>query len=461
MLEFWSLDIVSYFVFRISDFKIVEFNKTTLLYIGVPIAVLLLISIAWFGFKSSPLSSVNLVMWGFEDSHIYDDLLRDLKGKYPNIGITYVQKSQNNYEKQLLDAMASGSGPDIFPVYHTWLPFFKDKISPVPANMTPLKTYYDTFVDVATQDFVADGSIWGVPFYVDSLALYWNKDFFNSVGIPEPPKNWDDFMADVEKLTVKDGNGNITRAGAALGTALNVNASSDILSLLMLQTGTKMVDDQKSQATFNLSIILNGENYDPAISALEFYTQFAMPQKEQSTSNPGYTWNSKMENSLESFESGKAVMMVDYSTAAAEIAQKYPYLNFAIAPMPQVKDASVSVNYADYWAQSVWVNSKHPKEAWQAIFALADSDLAEKYLTAVKKPVGRRDLVNWQKDDPTLGVFATQSLSARSWYQADNNAISDIFKQMIESVASGQSSPRDVIESAAYKVTSLMRDTNK
>lgn len=435
-----------------------EFNKTTLIYIGAPIAVLVLILIAWFGLKTSTFTPASLVMWGFEDSQVYDSLLRDLKAKYPNIEIAYVQKSQDNYEKQLLDAMASGNGPDIFPVYHTWLPSFKDKISPVPADMMPLKTYYDTFVDVATQDFVADGSIWGVPFYVDSLALYWNKDFFNSAGIPEPPKNWDDFMADVVKLTVKGENGGITRAGAAMGTALNVDASSDILALLMMQTGTKMVNDQKTQATFNLPVVLNGENYDPAISALTFYTQFAMPQKEQSTLNSSYTWDSKMESSLESFEGGRAAMMIDYSAVAVEIAQKYPYLNFTIAPMPQVKDASVSVNYADYWAQSVWVNSKHPKEAWQAIFALADSDIAKKYLTAVKKPASRRDLVNWQKDDPILGVFAIQSLSARSWYEVDSNAISDIFKQMIESVVSRQSSAHDVIESAAYKVTSLMRE---
>jgi len=435
-----------------------EFNKTTLIYIGVPIAALVLILIAWFGLKSSPLGSASLVMWGFEEGQIYDDLLRDLKAKYPSIAITYVQKSTANYERQLLDAMASGNGPDIFPVYHTWLPSFKDKISPVPADMTPLKTYYDTFVDAATQDFVADGSIWGVPLYVDSLALYWNKDFFNSAGIPEPPKNWDDFMAAAAKLTVKDSNGGITRAGAAMGTALNIDASSDILALLMLQTGTRMVDDQKTQATFNQPIILNGENYEPAISALSFYTQFAMPQKEQSTLNPVYTWSSEMESSLESFERGGTAMMINYSGAAAQIAKKYPYLNFSIALMPQVKDASISANYADYWAQTVWVNSKHPREAWQAIFALADSDIAEKYLTAVKKPTARRDLVNWQKDDPTLGVFAAQSLSARSWYQVDNNAIADIFKQMIENVVSGQSSPRDVIESAAYKVTALMRE---
>jgi ABC-type glycerol-3-phosphate transport system substrate-binding protein len=435
-----------------------ELNKTTLLYIAIPVGVLLLILIALYGFSSPQLGSSDLVMWGFEKPEVYDELLRNLQNSLP-MKIKYEQKNTTNYEKELLNAMAAGQGPDIFPIHHTWLARYKDKLAPAPSDLMPIKTYNDTFVDVASQDFIADGNVWAAPFSVDTLALFWNKDFFNTNNIPEPPKNWDQFLDDVAKLTIKKDDGAISRAGAALGTARNVNSATDILYLLMLQTGAKMTNGQNLAASFGQETIVNGENYEAGKEALNWYTQFVFPQKTDSTSNPAYTWNPKMENSLESFYRGRAAMTIDYSSTINGISEKAPYLNFAIAPVPQVKNSSISVNYADYWGMAVWTGSNSEKSAWQAILWLSEKENAKKYLQQAQKPASRRDLISWQKDDPMLGVFANQSLSARSWYQVDNIAIKEIFAQAIESVVYGQASPKDAIDSAENKVTALMRES--
>lgn len=428
-----------------------EINRDNIVFYLAPVVVVLAIIVAVWGFRSSPVSSASIVFWGFEDAEFYRDLIKDFRAAYPNVSVEYVQKSEATYEKELLNAMASGQGPDVFPVHHTWLPQYEDKIYPLPASLMSLKTYYDTFVDVAAQDFILEGNIYAAPWYIDTLALYWNKDFFNTAAIAQPPSNWDEFVEDAQKITIKDENSNISRAGCAFGTSTNVENSADILALLMMQTGAKMITDNK-KATFNQEIMLSGEPYKPGVSALEFYTNFANPQYK------AYTWNSRMGNSLESFIQGKAAMIFDYSGAVKKIIEQAPYLNFGIAPMPQVKKTDVAITYADYWGESVWSGTKSPEAAWAFVLWMAGQEGQKKYAEKAEKPVSRRDLVSWQESDQNLGVFARQSLSARSWYQVDEKAIKEIFRQMIDSIVFAHSTTEDAVSRAANEISALMEE---
>src|SRR3989344_3648494 len=75
-------------------------------------------------------------------------------------------------------------------------------------------------------------------------------DIFNSAGITRPPQNWEEFNSDVETITRLDGSGQITQSAAAIGTARNINRSTDLLSALMIQTGVKMTDTDNRSASF-------------------------------------------------------------------------------------------------------------------------------------------------------------------------------------------------------------------
>ena len=431
-----------------------EITKTKFIFLGAIIIFILLgYLIYYYGFNPTVSVRGTVKVWGFDDESIYkySTFVKDFNGKYPNITIQYTQKSPQNYEQELLNALAGGQGPDIFPVYHTWVPNYQDKIASLPSSLMSLKEYNDTFVDVVIQDFVADGNIWALPLYVDNLALYWNKDFFNAAGIAQPPATWDKFLEAVKTLTVRSPDGNIVQAGATLGTGANVDYASDILSLLMLQNGTTMVDPRTSKLVFNNIQTEGGADYSPGEDALRFYTDFANPQKGV------YTWNSLMDNSMDAFLAGRAAMTINYSSAVSEISQKAPYLNFAIAPMPQIKEGGVAVNYADYWGEAVGAASKNQQAAWFFVLWRAGSDVQKNYLQLIKKPASRRDAVTWQKDDPALGVFASQSLSARSWLQFDHVAISDTFTQMIDSVVTGQATTAEALDRAVNQLNALVQ----
>ncbi len=416
---------------------------------GVVIIVIVLLI---FGFIKTPKAKpATLEIWGLDDEGNLQELLSDYKKENKHITINYEKKSLADYETELINAFAADKGPDIWLIHNTWLLKHKDKIKELPNELFSLNDFRATFVEVVEKDLVDENKIYALPLYVDTLALFYNKDILNSAGIPLPPDTWEELIADLDKLVQRNQWGGIEQAGAALGTAENVDHSTDILALLMLQNGTKMVNEDKKSATFDESIYIEGKAYQPGQDALRFYTDFSNPSKR------AYTWNRQMSYSLDAFIEGKVAMMFNYSNQIPTIKDRAPYLNFGISSMPQIKGRNFDIDYANYWAFTVSKKTRVSQEAWKFILYLNQKENAKKYLETVNRPVARRDLVNWQKDDLELGVFAKQSLSAQTWHQVDSSAIEIIFANAIESVVLGRANVTKAIQAAADQVTLLMK----
>ncbi len=401
-------------------------------------------------------SEIKLTFWGlWDNSDIYAPIIEAYTEKHKNVTVEYKKFTPEGYEEMVRDALAAGRGPDIFLIHNTWLPRWQDKIYPLPQDTTDLlygqdpnvpiiseaepaltaKRYQETFVDVASYDFMRKETveekgktyevyrIYAVPLSVDTLALFYNKDLFNAAGIPEPPSDWREFRDDVMKLTQIDQNGQIVVAGAAMGgTDKNINRATDILFLLMLQNGTQMVANDFKSVSFASE---QGKN------AVQFYTDFADVTKKV------YTWNPRQHYSLDAFAEGNVAMIFNYAYNIPLIQAK-SRVNFGIAPMPQMEGATKLINYANYWGLTVSQSSPNAQAAWDFIKFIALTDQLKNYLDVTKNPASRRDLILSQKDDPQIGTFATQALSALSWYQIDNRAIERIFNEMIENIILGR-----------------------
>ena len=431
-------------------------NKIFYILVGsIAIAVFITVILILRGIGGdSTTQSAKLDFWGvFDDRNAFDKAIRDFQGQNPGVKVLYRQFSYEDYERSLIDALAAGTGPDIVMIHNTWLPKHGDKLLALPAKIPgqkqPLLTIQDyktNFVDVAFKDFVFNNQIYGVPLYVDTLALLYNKDILNSAGITHPPQDWEEFNSDVETITRLDSNSQITQSAAAIGTARNINRSTDLLSALMIQTGVKMTDADNRSASFDSSV----NNTRVGELALKYYTDFANPLVRT------YTWNDVQHYSVDAFTEGKTAMMFNYSHQVGVLKNKLSRLNFAVAPMPQISSTDVK-NYANYWGVGVSVNSKAPNEAWKFVAYLASKEGAQSYLSATLRPSARRDLIELQRNDLDLGVFAVQALSARSWYQIDNTAIETIFADMIDDVNFRRYSVKDSLENAESRVNVLMQ----
>ncbi len=425
--------------------------------IGLIILVIFFVSILSRPPKAVP---ANLQFWGtFDDPGFFTQIIRDYRKLHPNISIEYRQIPFPDYEKDLVSAFAAGNGPDLWLMHNTWLPKHLDKIQPMPEKIAgdknPLftfKSFQEQFPDIAITDITRGTTMYALPLYLDTLALYYNKDTFNTAGIPTPPRTWEEFVRDVGILTKRDDKNNITQSATAIGTAHNINRSTDLLMLLMLQSGVRMNDRDNASATFSKDV----ENLNVGELAVQFYTDFANVSKPDR-----YTWDDRQKYSIDAFADGNTAMMLNYSHHIQTLRAKAPRLNFGIAPAPQPEKAGFAVNFANYWAPTVSKQSKHSDEAWQFLVYLATTDAAKLYLEASSRPAARRDLLDQQKNDPDLGAFANQALTARSWYQADNIAIETIFAKLIDDVNFNRFSIRDALREAESQVNVIMSKQRK
>lgn len=417
---------------------------------------------------------VELNVWRvFDDTDTFQDIIKNYKQLRPHVTVRYRKLKYEEYEQALLEAWAEDRGPDVFSIHNTWVGKYQNKISPMPASLTLPYTYTSgtikketktvlrqertislrdlskKFTDQVFKDAARDGKVLGLPLAVDTLVLYSNRDLLNQAGLTAPPATWEGFKEAVVKLTSQDQEGNIRQAGAAFGRADNVERAFDILSLLMLQNGTEMVDSERGGATFDRPS-RDDRSYLPGLKALEFYTDFANPAREV------YTWNETLPQSLEAFIQGKAAFFFGYSYHLPLIQVRAPKLNFEISPAPQI-EGNPPVNYASYWLESVSFKSKNKDIGWDFVLFASQKEQAESYLAFAKKPAALRELIDKQKEDIDLGPFAEQILTAKSWYQGkDANAAERIFLEMISQANEGAASLNDIIRLGAQKVNQTL-----
>lgn len=396
---------------------------------------------------------IELVWWKvFNDSKQVGALIEQFSKANPGVTVKIVEKDVETYEDELLDALAAGEGPDIFSIHNDWLPRHQAKMTPAPETLFGLKDLRQNFVEVLETDLVAGGKVYAMPLALDVLALYYNKDLFASAGLALPPATWDELINVVPRFTKIDPLGNFQRSAVALGTADNVNRASDILSLLMLQNGTPIFSTDKGRMEFGQKRKdIDGKEYIPGGRALQFYTQFADPGKDI------YTWNNRSSNSIDAFASGQVAMIFSYSYLRETLAKKAPFLNYAVAKIPQIAGSELRVNYSNYWAEGVSKQSKNAELAWKFLKYMTDKESLAKYYEGLKQVSSRLDILDGQIADPEIGVFAENALSARSFYKPDSDGMENIFVQMINEVVLRSIPVNDAIKAGEQKANLLLK----
>lgn len=427
-------------------------SKNQLAIIGVVLGLIIIITLLVLGVIPGLRSTSNsngltgkLTIWGVEDTEDeFAPLITQYNITNPGVEITYRQMDEANYESNLINALAAGTGPDIFMFKNSWLPKHFDKVAPTSLTQVPLDTFREYFPTIAEQNFVAGGNIYAMPLFSDSLVMFYNKDLFDTAGIAQPPQTWEQLIAMIPKLRQLDTTGKIARAAVALGGSIkSIHNASDILSLIMLQNGVQMIDDQFTEATYART----------GTESLRFYTNFANPIQSS------YSWSNGFGNSIDSFAQEKTAIIFDYGRNLALIKEKNPFLNIGFAPMLQKTDAPKSINYADYWGLTVSKKSTNRTLAWDFVFAATTNSAANSaYLTATEKsPMIRSLIATAQTKAGLTGILARQTLTARGWSQIDNNAITTSFSQAIDAVVSGQASADKALKTSEEAISDLIR----
>lgn len=430
---------------------------------------------------------ISLNMWGvIDDSDAYEPVIKAYAAAYPNVTINYRRLNLEDYESEMLNALAEDRGPDIFLIHHDWTAKYLSKMSYMPSSVrvaqrtiqgsikkevvwnsvtVPLMTnreYADQFVDTVLRDTVQeiniakDGAnqnfqnrILGIPTFVDTLALYYNRSLLNVAGIALPPENWQDFQADVRKLTKRDQRDptKLLQSGAALGLGSNVERSTDILTALMLQNGAVMSTRNGAINFQNIPEELQATTQEsPAVGAVRFYSEFADPTKDT------YTWNMDQPNSFTAFTQGKTAFFFGYAYQQDLIKARAPQINLGISKLPQIGGRDIK-NVANYWYWTVSKKSKNQMHTWNFLNFLAQQPQQKMVSNVIKRPSPRRDVLAEQLRDEKMGVFASQVLTSQTWYLGrDPKAMEQAFITLMDKIAKKETNLEDGLQFVVQQV---------
>jgi ABC-type glycerol-3-phosphate transport system substrate-binding protein len=393
-----------------------------------------------------------VTIWGTVDSNIMRGLLRGLGDTYEGIDkVVYVEQDPRTYIPDLINALASRTGPDLFLIAQDKVLENKDKILAIPFENYSERLFRDSFTE-GGELFLAPNGILGFPLTVDPMVMYWNRDILTSEGYAVPPKYWDEFFGMSERISRADSKRVLSRSAVALGEYANVTHAKEIISLLALQAGTPIVEWNKSGS---LTSVFKDKSPDspevPAEAAVRFYTEFSNPV--QST----YSWNRSLPQSRQAFLGGDLAVYFGFASEFGELADANPNLNFDIAPMPQTRGGNGrAVTYGNMVGLVIPRASSNAGGALAVAQVLTTAQSLAMLGEYTGLPPVRRDMLIAPAPNTYSSTFYQMALISRGWLDPAPDKTGEVFRRMIDDVTAGRSRIRQAVSTASSAIQNLI-----
>lgn len=371
--------------------------------------------------------TTNVIIWGTYDGGVMRDAIDKINFKANSLSVSYVQKAGATFNSDLAEAIAIGKGPDVILLRQDSLMSNLKKISPISYDTYPLRDFKNAFVEEGELFTNAQGVL-GIPFVIDPLVMYWNRDLFSQAGLANPPRFWDELFSLASQLTKLDGAGNVVQSGAALGAYGNINNAKEILSMLFIQSGNKIANWNAQRNAVEVTL---SQSLTPADNVLSFYTQFSDVRKSV------YSWSRALSDSQSMFLSNRLGIYFGFASEAKTLKAKSPNLNFDAALVPQTRNSSAQGTFGRLYALAILRSSKNVSAAYTALQALTSAGPVKNSSILSGLPPVRRDVQVVDAKDTFRVIFTQSALISKAWLEPSVSESENIFKNMIESVLAG------------------------
>lgn len=390
--------------------------------------------------------------------------LADTAAAYPNKNVevkqTPIQASEGDYFAKIALALKSkDKAPDI--VTEDTFILNSDAsagfLTPLDDKVKDWSDWTDgSFIEAMKKGVTAsDGKIYGVPYNTDSRGLWYNKEIFKKVGLPEDwqPKSWDEVL-DAAR-TIKEKAPDVVPIWMNMGKATGEATSMQTYEMLLYGTGERLYDDASGKWIIQSQGILDALNFISTVNK----EKLGPPLSKVLNGQAGNT------SAREYLPQGKLAISLDGSWIAGN------YLDTGASPWPEYKDvlgfapmptstgqAPGSITLAGGWALSIPSNAQHKDEAWDFIKFALNKENSEKLVIASGNITVRADVA--QDPEYTAMPFngiATEFLQKAEFRPAQDKypEVSTQIQTMVESVASG-TSPADAMKKYAGDVTRVV-----
>ncbi|HAO64807.1 TPA: hypothetical protein DCQ44_02375 [Candidatus Taylorbacteria bacterium] len=429
---------------------------------GLVIAIVAAISVFALNKASNSGQNVSVTIWGTIPSVTMQTFLQrgEIKAALDakKVAVVYLAKAPETFDQDVVEAIAAGQGPDAVMISQDAALQYLDKIIQIPYTSFSERTFKDSYIQEA-ELFLTPQGIEALPFTVDPIVMYWNRTLFANAGISNPPTSWSQLYGPdgaIAKINKVDINHNILKTSLALGTYDNVSHAKEILSLLMFQAGTPIVEIDSTNGVLksaltgsNSSTVTNG-----ATAALSFYTQFADPAKSL------YSWNTALPLSRDAFAAGDLALYFGYASELSNLYARNPNLNFDVAPMPQSLTSSANLTYGKVTGLAILRSASNITATANAFVALTTSAAQAVWSDVSGFPPVTRDLLALKPSSPFVSVFYTAALQSQGWLDPNRSVTNSIFGDMVGSVLSGGKRPEEAVTDANSRLSQLFSNRN-
>jgi multiple sugar transport system substrate-binding protein len=358
--------------------------KKSLLWLAV-----LVLSVSMIAAFSMAAEKTKITFWYFH-SGVEGEFMAALADKYnkvnPNVEVTAVSIPQADYMGvKLTTAFAGNAGPDVF--FMSPGDFLKYANSGLALDLT---SYYTDelkadFLPSALDAVTVNGKIVGIPFEIELLGLYYNKDMFAAANV-QPPKTWNELIEATKTLT----------KGKVAGLLIEPNKGyyqNFTWYPFLWQGGGGIIDVATKKGIFE----------GPAVeNALKLWGDLVKAGAPAKITIPG-TWD------LSLLGQGNVAMQICGTWAIAVLEDPkngYSETNIGLVPLP-IPDNGKAATDAGGWKFMVNANSKNADAA--AKFAMwvfgGDTSLPLEWCTKTKFAYSpRKSVVEAGKDIYSKGL---------------------------------------------------------
>lgn len=421
-------------------------TKFQMILIGLFVIFLIGGVIIFSTYRGSSKDIVTVVIWGTIPQTTFGNIIQETSlNQSKQFAIQYVEKTEENFDADFIEALASGTGPDIFVLENDKILKHRNKIFPIPYDVFTKRQFKDSFIE-GSEIYMAPEGVLALPILVDPLIMYWNRSIFTKTKITQPPKYWDEFYDLANLISKKDGALDISRSAVALGEFANISHPKEIVLNLAMQAGTPVIEWGYSGGRS----VFTDVSTSPAESAVNFYTEFSNPSK------PSYSWNRSLPNSTNYFLSGDLALYFGFADEIKNLQIKNPNLNFDVATVPLSREGGVNVSFAYFEGLAITKSSKKISASFSVISILSGKDAATAFSKYLMLPPARRDLLSQRPMNDYESIFYDSAIRAKSWLDPSPAETDLIFKDMIESITSGRARTSEAVVRANEGFSSLL-----
>lgn len=306
---------------------------------------------------------VQITFWalGAEGEYV-QQLVPDFERENPGIKVKIQMIPWTAAQEKLITAYASNNMPDVWQLGNTWIPQFAALKAVEPLDGWSSKSSIvsrDKYFEGIWDTNILDDVLYGIPWYVDTRAMFYRTDVFKRAGYDHHPKSWAE-LYDLSKRIRQNAKGSEKYA-----IFLPTNEWATFV-IFALQNGSTILKGSGGYGDFS------GPEFREAFDYLiRFHREGLAPVGFSQVTN---IYQAFAEEYISIYISGPWNVNEFKKWMTGPLKDKW-----AVAPLPSKTGEHPGVSLAGGSSLVMSARSEHKKEAWKFIEFLSRADIQLKF----------------------------------------------------------------------------------